>query len=125
MRKEEELMAKIRGMRKDRNRMRGNRRGNPTRKKLKLDEEVEYGMSKVMPNCTEKVNTTSVKRQFATEIEASKPDRQPPEKKQRKMLEYFTKSRCEGAINMAKGMPDCTALVEYREHKEIITEMKA
>ena len=67
MKKEEDLMAKIRGLRKDRNRKRGNVRGNPVRKKIRLEtadeESLETQMVMVIPNCRERNEKLPEKRQ--------------------------------------------------------------
>jgi hypothetical protein len=50
MKKEEAILAKIRDLRKQNKRKRGNARGNPVRKKIKLDEDENDTMVEVIPD---------------------------------------------------------------------------
>ena len=50
MKKEEAILAKIRDLRKENNRKRGNARGNPVRKRIKLDEDENESMAEVIPD---------------------------------------------------------------------------
>ena len=131
-------MVMIRGMRKDRNRKRGNNRGNPERKRLKLDEDVvEMGERRLI----EMKITPQEKRQGGRETNGMTPKK----KKQKRMEEYLVKvipdcemtkdsenrdkialmitNECAGRDvehevydgrddNMAKGVPDCDAQIE-------------
>ena len=50
MKKEEAILAKIKDLRKENNRKHGNARGNPVRKRIKLDEDENESMAEVIPD---------------------------------------------------------------------------
>ena len=80
--REESIIEKIRYLKKERNRKRGNQRGNPVRKKIKLDGEND-SMSKVMQDCANMAQSSSVKRQ-------NQPAQNlPPSKRQKTILDYI------------------------------------
>ena len=104
--REEELMEKIRGMKKDWNRRRGNGRGNPVRKKLKLDTEMTAIEMNNKPEM--KISTPEKRQNNEKEMNTRKT-------KQRKLDGYF------------KVMPDCRVrqidrVVEVISDSEVISE---
>ena len=63
MKKEEAILAKIRDLRKENNRKRGNARGNPVRKRIKLDEDENESMAEVIPDSDGESEQQAIRKQ--------------------------------------------------------------
>ena len=106
MKKEEMLMAKVRDLRKERSRKRGNRRGNPTRKKIRLDEEEleTNDVVKVIPNCLKISTDNEDRKRQADQIDRNMQRR----KRQKRIGEYFGGCKKNKNYGMVEVILDCS-----------------
>jgi hypothetical protein len=101
MQKEETIFAKIRDLRKEVGTKRGNMKGNPKRKKMRLCESDD--MVVVIPDCVTEVVSAENKRQIVDEKEKGNPK---ASKRQKMMTDFLISSEAKCGEVVPYGMRD-------------------